>query len=95
MSSSLQAGLGNGWGEDGFQWPDWLDGFDEPVVRTTTKSRKKMHAPDLTSDDPRASCEIGTREHQTFIVAEREHIEDFYTTCGRPECQQWFDGVDQ
>lgn len=65
MKSSLQADLGDGWGDNGFQWPEWLDDFDEPVVRTTAKSWKKMHAPDLTAAEPQAACDIGNRGHQS------------------------------
>ena len=89
--SSLQSGINNGWDDDGFCWPEWMDDFSEPVVRATTKSEKKMHAPDLTADGPRPACVIGARDSDAFVSAERENIQGFYTGCDREECRQWFE----
>ncbi len=88
--STLQSDLGGGWGDDGFEWPDWMNRYDEPVVRATTKSEKKMHAPDLTADGPRPACVIGQRDSDSFVGADRAHLKGFYTECDRDECQQFF-----
>lgn len=91
--SSLQTGIGSGWGDDGFEWPEWLDGYSDPVVRTGAKSRKKMHAPDLRADEKQPACVIGRRDtEQLFVVTEKANLEGFYSECGRPECREWFEG---
>ncbi len=89
---SIQSDLCHGWSNDGYQWPEWMDRYDEPVVRATTNGRKKMHAPDLGADEPRPACEIGGRENNSFVGAERENIEGIYVECRRPECQEHFNG---
>lgn len=88
--STLQSDLGDGWDDDGFRWPDWMDSFDEPVVRATTKGRKKMHAPDLAVDAPRPACVVGSRDSDSFVGAERAHLDGFYTECERDECAEFF-----
>jgi len=91
--SSLQSSLGgDGWGADGFQWPEWLDGYDDPVVRSFRSSRKRMHAPDLSSEDARPACRVGNRDDVKWTVDEMEHIEDFWSQCTRDECADWFGG---
>lgn len=87
---SIQSDLGGSWSNDGFQWPDWMDRYDDAVVRATTRGEKRMHAPDLAADDPRPACVIGSRDSDSFVGAEREHLAGFYTECQRPECQEFF-----
>lgn len=89
---SIQSDLGGGWSDDGYSWPEWMDRYDEPVVRATTRGEKKMHAPDLGADGPRPACVIGSRDSDSFVGAERANIEGFYTVCRRPECQEFFHG---
>lgn len=87
---TLQTGLADCWSETGFEWPDWLAGYDDPVIRCSTTSRKKMHAPDLRAASPRPACSTGQRDTEMlFVVAERANIEPIYADCGCPECQQW------
>jgi len=92
--SSLQTGFGgNGWGADGYQPPQYLDDYDDPVIRSTRSSRKGMHAPDLRSEEVRPACDVGNRDtDMSWVADERDHLEGFYTVCGNPECQQFFGG---
>ncbi len=72
--------------------PEWASGYDELVVRTTTNSRKAMHAPDLTAENPQPACVIGGRDTQSSVATERENLEGFYEPCDLDACRDWFRG---
>ena len=72
--------------------PDWATGYDELVVRTTTNSRKAMHAPDLTAESPQPACVIGERDSQSSVPTERDNLEGFYEPCDLDACRDWFRG---
>ncbi len=75
--------------------PAWTLEFDQPVARSTASSRNRFHAPaiDVDGNHIRPRCELRNRDDEDgdFVANERESLKGFYTECGNPGCQEWFD----
>lgn len=66
--------------------PDWLQGYDDPVVRTQGRGNNStMHLPDYGADEPKPACPQANANN-SFVVSERAHLEGFYSECRNPEC---------
>ena len=66
------------------QLPDWILGYEEPVIRSKKTNGSRYHKPDLDSDEPQPLCG-GTRA-QEFSVKERSVLEGFYSPCQHHRC---------
>jgi len=77
--------------------PAWTLEFDRPVARSTASSRNRFHAPaiDVEGNHIRPRCELRNRDDEDgdFIANERGTLKGFYSECGNPDCQEWFDAV--
>lgn len=66
--------------------PDWLEEYQEPVVRTQGNGHNdRMHRPDPSSDAPEPACPQANADN-TFVVTERSHLKGFYVPCRNSEC---------
>lgn len=66
--------------------PDWLVGFDDPVIRTQGRGNNStMHRPDPAAESPQPACSQANAEN-SFVVAERSHLEAMYHDCKNPGC---------
>lgn len=66
--------------------PDWLQGYEDPVIRTQGRGNNStMHRPDPSADEPTPACSQANAEND-FVVSERSHLEGFYQNCQNPQC---------
>lgn len=63
--------------------PDWLEGYEAPVVRSATASGSRVHVPDLESDSPLPECRQN-RNNSEFVVREASvmGVGTHYQLCG-------------
>lgn len=66
--------------------PGWLEGYKDPVVRTQGRGHNStMHRPDSSADEPKPACSQANAGN-SFVVAERSHLESHYDNCQNEEC---------
>lgn len=72
--------------------PEWLRGYDEPVVESNRpESGKRIHAPDRTADEPQPRCRVGRRDGRTeWRVKERLVVDAFREPCRAADCTPYF-----